>query len=42
VIRREGENELLMVHRASRALGSTIGLYMNYGWMWYHWREAHE
>jgi hypothetical protein len=23
-------------------LGSVIGLYLNYGWAWYFWREAHE
>jgi len=28
--------------RATRALGSLLGLHANYGWMWYHWREGHE
>lgn len=30
------------MRRATRTLGSVVGLYMNYGWAWYMWREAHE
>jgi len=26
----------------TRTLGSVIGLYINYGWAWYFWTEAHE
>lgn len=26
----------------TRNLGSIIGLYFQYGWAWYYWREAHE
>lgn len=36
------DNEMLMTCRGARALGSTVGLYVNYGWMWLFWREAHE
>lgn len=28
--------------RATRTLGSIVGLYMNYGWAWYMWREGHD
>lgn len=28
--------------RATRTFGSTIGLYLNYGWVWWFWTEAHE
>lgn len=37
----EGEM-LISMFRATRTLGSMVGLYMNYGWAWYMWREAHE
>jgi hypothetical protein len=28
--------------RATRTLGSVTGMYMNFGWAWYMWREVHE
>jgi hypothetical protein len=33
---------LIFISRATRTLGSVVGLYINYGWAWYMWREAHE
>lgn len=32
----------LLMRGKTRASGSLIGLYLNYGCMWYLWREAHE
>ena len=31
-----------MFDRATRNLGSIIGMYMYYGWAYYYWKEAHE
>lgn len=28
--------------RATRTFGSIMGLYLNYGWAWWFWTEAHE
>jgi hypothetical protein len=31
-----------MIRRITRTFGSIAGLYCNYAWAWYFWREAHE
>jgi hypothetical protein len=30
------------MYRFTRTVGSITGLYCNYAWAWYFWREAHE